>query len=209
MAAVPVPRAARPRVSPRLRAEHPDTLPLDRGTLAAVALCQAAGLVGVPATVSAMRSGWYRTLEKPSFQPPDAAFGPTWAFLYVLQGLALRDLWRRVDTPEGSAAVRAFATQLALNAAWSPAFFGARSPGRGMAVIGALLPAVAETVRRSGRASPRAAALLMPYLGWVAFASLLNGAIVALNAGRGPRRGDPPRARPRTGARADAGRRRR
>jgi tryptophan-rich sensory protein len=98
-----------------------------------------------------MRSGWYEQLDKPSFQPPAAVFGPTWTFLYVLQGLALRDLWRDVDTPEGAAAVRAFAAQLALNAAWSPAFFGARSPARGMAVLGGLVPAVLATVVRARR----------------------------------------------------------
>jgi tryptophan-rich sensory protein len=115
-------------------------------------------------------------------------FGPTWTVLYVLQGLALKDLWKHVDTPEGSAAVRAFAAQLALNAAWSPAFFGQRSPAAGLAVIGGLLPAVLRAVERARHVSPKAAILLTPYAGWVAFAMLLNGAIVALNRRRGPDR---------------------
>jgi translocator protein len=160
---------------------------LDAETLAAIALCQGAGLVGVPAVIGAMRSGWYQRLRKPSFQPPAAVFGPTWTVLYVLQGLALRDLWKHVDTPEGAAAVRAFAAQLALNAAWSPAFFGQRSPVGGLAVIGGLLPAVIRTVARARRVSPRAATLLMPYAGWVGFAALLNAGIVALNPAAGRR----------------------
>jgi tryptophan-rich sensory protein len=151
------------------------------GTLGALALCQAAGLVGVPAVLDAMRSGWYRHLRKPSFQPPDPVFGPAWTVCYALQGLALRELWKQVDMPEGAAAVRAFATQLALNAAWAPTFFGRRSPAGGLVVIAALLPAVIRTVERARRVSPKAAALLTPYAGWVAYATLLNAAIVALN----------------------------
>jgi tryptophan-rich sensory protein len=153
------------------------------GTLAALAVCQGAGLVGVPAVLGAMRSGWYRDLRKPSFQPPDLVFGPAWTAFYALQGLALRELWKQVDTPEGSAAVRAFATQLALNAAWAPMFFGRRSPAAGLVVIGALLAAVIRTVERARRVSPKAAGLLTPYAGWIAFATLLNAAIVALNPG--------------------------
>jgi translocator protein len=75
----------------------------------------------------------------------------------------------------------AWGVQLALNAAWSAVFFGARSPGGGLAVIAALVPAIAATAALAGRVSKTAGLLLVPYLAWTTFAAALNARIWQLN----------------------------
>ena len=84
-------------------------------------------------------------------------------------------------TPGRRPALAAFAVQLALNAAWSWAFFGARSPAGGLVVIAALLGAIVLTIDRFRRLDRIAAALLVPYALWVAYASYLNAGVLVLN----------------------------
>lgn len=138
-----------------------------------VALCQAAGLLGTPFT----DSDWYRELPRPSWAPPGWVFGPVWVTLYTMMGVAAWLVWRRPSSGFRTAALVWFAVQLALNAAWTPVFFGARSLAGGLAVIVALLAAIVMTMVRFARVSRPAAWLLAPYLAWVAFATCLNGAI--------------------------------
>jgi translocator protein len=143
----------------------------------------AVGGIGGAATVSSLET-WYRTLEKPRWNPPDAVFGPVWSTLYVLMGLALA-LARRAGTTEQRRRSEAvFALQLALNLAWSVAFFARRSPAAGVAVIVLLWAAIIATIRELGAASKVAALLLLPYLAWVTFAAVLNGEIWRLNPTR-------------------------
>ena len=126
-------------------------------------------------------AGWYRTLAKPSFNPPNWAFPVAWTLLFVLMGVAF---WRILRTPESarrSLAIRLFVAQLVVNVGWSTAFFGAHSPLAGMLVIvpfWLLIAATAWTFRSVDRP---AAWLLTPYLAWVAFAAVLNAAIVRMN----------------------------
>lgn len=156
---------------------------IDRGLLASIALTELAGLLGVPATRDALRSGWYDSLRKPTFAPPEYVYGPAWTLLYGLQGYALHELWRRRETPAGRAALLAFGAQLALNAAWSKLFFGRRSTRAGLVAAIALLAAVAWSVERSRRVAPGAAAAMLPNAAWVAFAAALTGAIDYLEHG--------------------------
>lgn len=156
---------------------------IERGLLASIALTEIAGLLGVPATRDALKSGWYNQLRKPSFAPPEAVYGPAWTLLYGLQGYALRELWRHRDTPQGRAALLAFGTQLALNAAWSKVFFGKRSTRGGLVAAVALLIAVIWAIERSAKVSDGAAAALLPNAAWVGFATLLTGAIDYLEHG--------------------------
>jgi tryptophan-rich sensory protein len=129
---------------------------------------------------------WYPTLEKPSWRPPSAAFGPVWTILYTLMAISAWLVWRDESTAQDKARTRkqaltAWAVQLALNGAWSAVFFGARSPAGGLAVILALVPSIAVTAALSAKVSKPAALLLVPYLAWTTFAAALNARIWQLN----------------------------
>lgn len=153
-------------------------------SLAALAIaliaCFGAAQLGSAATTPNL--GWYAGLAKPPFNPPNLAFPVAWTILFALMAVAL---WRVAVLGRGDErreALVAFAIQLALNVAWSFAFFAARSPLLGLVVIGALLASIAWTIVRFRRVDGWAGALLYPYLAWVAFASVLNASILALNA---------------------------
>ncbi len=124
---------------------------------------------------------WYATIRKPSFNPPSAVFGPVWTVLYALMAVAAWLVWRRAGFHGASAALALFFIQLALNLAWSGLFFALRSPGLALLDIAALWVAILATVVLFFQHSTWAGALLVPYLLWVSFAALLNGAIWRLN----------------------------
>lgn len=138
------------------------------------------GGIGSIATVRAIPT-WYRTLDKPDWNPPDRVFGPVWTTLYALMGIGLVLVRRHATTGATSGAQAVFGLQLALNLAWSFVFFGARSVRGGLAVIAVLWAAILVTILAFWRVDRRAALLLMPYLGWVTFASILNAEIVRRN----------------------------
>lgn len=143
--------------------------------------CQLAGILGVVTTQTGT-SSWYRELAKPSFQPPPWLFGPVWTLLYALMGIAAWRVWRRgMDKPGVRLALGLFAVQLALNAAWSPVFFGAHAIGLALAILAALWLVLVATIRSFGMVDRTAAWLLAPYLAWVSFALVLNAAILQLN----------------------------
>ncbi|HEX8939287.1 MAG TPA: TspO/MBR family protein [Candidatus Limnocylindrales bacterium] len=145
----------------------------------AVALPLAVGAVSGALTVPGV-TGWYRTVSKPTWTPPDWVFGPVWTTLYLAMGLALALVWRRRDA-DARLAVGLFAIQLVLNFGWSWLFFDRHAVGPAALEIVALWLAIAATVGAFGPIDRRAAALLVPYLGWVGFASALNIAIWRLN----------------------------
>lgn len=124
--------------------------------------------------------GWYAHLRKPTFNPPDWIFGPVWTLLYVAMAYAFFRVIAAAS-PARSAAILAFLVQIVLNAAWSFAFFGAHNPLAGMIVILALWAAIAATLVLFWRIERVAGLLLAPYLAWVSFAAVLNGAILAIN----------------------------
>jgi tryptophan-rich sensory protein len=125
---------------------------------------------------------WYRALDKPGWNPPNAVFGPVWTTLYALMGIALV-LVRRSDAPQRvvDRAEAVFGLQLALNLAWSFVFFGGRDLRGAVAVIGALWIAILATIVQFWGIRRAAGLLLVPYLGWVSFASLLNAEIARRN----------------------------
>jgi tryptophan-rich sensory protein len=125
-------------------------------------------------------STWYRTLSRPDWTPPDWLFGPVWTVLYLAMAVAAWMVWRR-GTPAATAALSAFAVQLALNVAWSGLFFGLRSPAAGMVDIVLLWLAIAATIGCFLRVSVPAGLIMLPYLGWVTFAAALNFAIWRMN----------------------------
>lgn len=138
-----------------------------------IALCQAAGALGGLVT----SGDWYRELARPSWAPPGWLFGPVWLTLYTAMAVAAWLVWRGPSSPARTSALTWFGVQLALNAAWSPVFFGLRSLGGGLVVIVALLVAIAVTIARFAPRSRLAAGLLVPYLAWVGFATALNAAL--------------------------------
>ncbi|MGI5819323.1 MAG: TspO/MBR family protein [Armatimonadota bacterium] len=124
---------------------------------------------------------WYRELTKPALNPPGWVFGPVWTTLYLLMGIALYLVWSRAGQPGVTLAIGIFAIQLVLNAIWTPAFFGAQSPGLGLIIIVPLLALIAVSTVLFWRIRPVAGGLLLPYLAWVSFATYLNASIWWLN----------------------------
>jgi benzodiazapine receptor len=148
--------------------------------LSLVAVAVVAGVGGL-ATSTGVDS-WYRTIDKPPWNPPDGVFGPVWTALYVAMAVAAWLVAREgVDLRAVRMALGAYGVQLALNLAWTLVFFGLESPVGGLLVIVALLAAIVATTVLFARVSRPAAWLMVPYLAWVAFATSLNVAIVVLN----------------------------
>jgi translocator protein len=146
-----------------------------------IVLALAAGGVGVLLQGNALdTNGWYDGLSKPGFTPPSAVFGPVWTLLYLTIGVAGWLLWRARSAERGTT-LGLWGLQLVLNAFWTGAFFGLRSPWLGLAVILALLATIVLLVIRSRSVDRRVSLLLLPYLAWVGFATALNVAIVYLN----------------------------
>jgi benzodiazapine receptor len=125
--------------------------------------------------------GWYAGLNKPFFNPPSWVFGPVWTALYIAMAFAAWRVWLAPDSTLRSAALAWFFVQLFLNALWSPVFFGMEAPGIGLVIILALLAALAMTVRSFLAVDRFAGRTMMPYLVWVAFASVLNASILLMN----------------------------
>ncbi len=147
---------------------------------ASILLCQAAGFLGSLFTTPAIPT-WYQTLKKPFFTPPNWIFSPVWISLFVLMGVSLFLIWRRVDHPKFKRAFSFFSIQLVLNILWSGAFFGLRSPLLGLIDILLLWAAILLTLLNFFQISKWAGVLLLPYLIWVSFAALLNVALWVLN----------------------------
>lgn len=124
-------------------------------------------------------SEWYQGLAKPTWTPPGWVFGPAWTVLYLLMAVAAWRVWRcgGWTTP-----LRWWLVQLALNAAWTPVFFGLKQPGWAFAEIVLLWLAILTTLRQFLAVERTAGWLLVPYLLWVSFAAALNYTIWRLNA---------------------------
>lgn len=144
-----------------------------------VALCLAVGGIGSLATTPEI-GGWYRTLEKPAWNPPDWVFGPVWTTLYVLMGIAA---WI-ISQPGGfrNARLMLFLVQLALNLLWSFVFFAWHEPGWAFAEIVLLWLLILATMIAFFRRHKLAGWLLVPYLLWVSYASTLNFMLWRLNS---------------------------
>lgn len=121
---------------------------------------------------------WYAALAKPSFNPPAWVFGPAWTTLYVLIAIAGWLVWKR---DRGGLPMKLWWAQLVLNFAWTPVFFSLHQVGVALAVVLALLVVILAFIASAWRQDRTAAYLFIPYAGWVAFASTLNGAIFVLN----------------------------
>lgn len=143
-----------------------------------LALTLAVGVSAGFATANGVE-GWYAKLAKPSFNPPDWLFAPVWTFLYVLMAIAAWRVWRTrglISPP-----LVLFLVQLALNFAWPFIFFSAHKTGLALAEIVVLLVMIVLTGMSFLRVDRLASALMLPYVAWTSFATLLTVEIYHLN----------------------------
>lgn len=146
-----------------------------------IVICISAAGLGASATATSV-GGWYQTLNKPSWNPPDWIFGPVWTTLYLMMAIAAWCVWRSADWSQSKRALSWFGLQLALNSLWSIIFFGMQQPGWAFVEIVGLWVAIAITTWMFRRHSTVAAVLMLPYLAWSAFANVLNFALWRLNS---------------------------
>ncbi len=125
---------------------------------------------------------WYFQLQKPSWQPPDWLFGPAWTTIYILTSIAGVKAWRRADEVQRRYFLGALLLNLVLNLLWSLIFFTAQRPDIALLEVVPLWLSILLMVLLVRSYSPQSALLMLPYLGWVAFATYLNWTIVQLNA---------------------------
>lgn len=143
-------------------------------------ICLGAGGLGAIATTPEI-DGWYRTVAKPPWNPPNSVFGPVWTTLFVMMAVAAWLVWRPAGFIAAKVPLLLFTVQLALNVAWSWIFFGLHQPGWAFVEIVTLWAAIAVTMREFFLRSRLAGWLLVPYLAWVSFAAVLNFAIWRLS----------------------------
>jgi len=151
------------------------------GLVVSMAVCFGAAGIGSMLTTPSL-GGWYATLARPAWSPPNWLFGPVWSLLYLAMAVAAWLVWRRVGFPHAASALNLFGVQLVLNVCWSAIFFGAHRPGLALAEMLVLWLAILATMVAFRSFSRAAAWLLAPYLLWVAFAAALNFSIWRLNA---------------------------
>ncbi|GAB3042224.1 tryptophan-rich sensory protein [Natronobiforma cellulositropha] len=157
-------------------------MPDRRGLARAVGFVLLVNVVGaVPGVLSSPDTPWFRSLEKPWFYPPEIAFPVVWTLLFTLMGVALWLVWE-TDAPGRRLALAVFVAQMVFNVAWTPAFFSLEAPMLALGVIAVLWVLVVATIVAFGRVDRRAAALLVPYLLWVSFATVLTFELWRLNA---------------------------
>ena len=144
------------------------------GFVAACFLAAATGIVLKPGE-------WYARLNKPTWRPPNWLFAPVWTVLYLMIAFAGWLVWETAGFSGGGWALAFYALQLLLNALWTPVFFGLHRLDLGFVVIVVLWLAIAATIVAFAPVNGIAALLMIPYLAWVSFASLLNFAVWRLN----------------------------
>jgi len=151
------------------------------GIIVAIVVCELAGIIGSLFTTPSI-PGWYAGLVKPSFNPPAWVFAPVWTTLYAMMGLAAWLVYEKgLKRPEVKKALAVFAVQLVLNTLWSIVFFGAHQLLGAVIVIVLLWAAILWAILLFLKISKAAAWLLVPYILWVSFATVLTVTIYVLN----------------------------
>ena len=149
---------------------------------ASIMFCLFAGLVGSFFTSPAI-PGWFATLVKPAFSPPNWIFAPVWTILFVLMGISMYLVWNKgLQNRDVRISLFIFDIQLVLNVLWSFLFFGLRSPFYAFVEIIILWVVIAFTIQNFLKISRTAELLLVPYILWVSFAAILNFYIWNLNS---------------------------
>lgn len=149
--------------------------------MASIVLCLATGIIGAVFTASSVEN-WFILIEKPAFSPPPWVFSPVWTILYILMGISLYLVWEKgLQNPGVKSGILIFGIQLFLNLLWSLLFFGLKSPYYAFIEIILLWFAILLTILQFRKISKTASYLLIPYILWVSFASVLNYYIWILN----------------------------
>jgi len=156
-------------------------MPLYLKIIICVVACTVIGVLSGFSTASTI-DGWYATLNKPPFNPPNWIFAPVWTILYAMMGVAAALVWDQgLEKPAVRAALWLFVAQGLLNAAWTPIFFGMQQLLFALVVILTLWVLIVLCIRKFKAINATAGYLLIPYLLWVSFATLLNASIWYLN----------------------------
>lgn len=147
--------------------------------IASIIICLTCGIIGSLFTSASVNS-WYLNINKPSFNPPNWIFGPVWTGLFILMGISLYLIWQK-GINKNNPALIIFSIQYVLNIAWSFFFFYLQNPLAGLIEIIILWIFIILTIYYFYLISKTAAYLLLPYLIWVSFASILNFMLYYLN----------------------------
>lgn len=147
-----------------------------------VAICLAVGYLSSNVTQSSIKT-WYPTIEKPIFNPPNWVFAPVWTMLFIMMGIAAGMVWNKLEYNKElvKKGLLFFTVQLLLNALWSYLFFGLNNILLALIEIILLWLIIYETYHVFKQIDKRASYLLIPYLAWVGFATILTGSIYWLN----------------------------
>lgn len=146
-----------------------------------IVACELAGSLGAIFTTPAI-NGWYATIQKPSFNPPNWIFAPVWTFLFFLMGVSLYLILEKdLKDKTVKSALLIFTGQFILNILWSVLFFGLQRPFDAFIEIIILWFAILLTIVQFYKIDKKAAFLLVPYLLWVSLASVLNFSVWILN----------------------------
>jgi translocator protein len=147
----------------------------------AISLCQVVGIVSGLISQTEMNT-WFVTINKPSWNPPSYLFAPVWATLYLLMGISLWLVWKSEAFAQSKKmAIIIFSSQLVFNFLWSILFFKFHSPALALMDIALMVVTIVITIFRFYSISKFASWLLIPYLFWVCFATVLNYCIWMLN----------------------------
>jgi translocator protein len=149
-----------------------------------VATCLVIGYFSGSVTRTSI-ANWYPSLIKPIFNPPNWIFAPVWTILYSMMGVAAGLVWNKIESEKRELVQKAlvfFAIQLALNALWSYLFFGLKNPLLALIEIILLWLMIYETYIKFAKINTSAGYLMIPYLLWVSFATVLNASIWWLNS---------------------------
>jgi translocator protein len=152
-----------------------------RKFIVSIGICFAVAFLGSLFTFSSIPT-WYAQLNKPFFNPPNWIFGPVWTILYFLMAISLYIVWSKNSKNKNKEdAIKIFIFQLILNLLWSLIFFGLHQPLWALITIYLLWASIYMTIKSFYKISKTSSYLLVPYILWVSFASILNLAIVLLN----------------------------
>lgn len=152
-----------------------------RKFIIAILLCESVGVIS-GFLASANNNTWFDTLNKPTWNPPAYLFAPVWTTLYLLMGISLGIIWNNSATKLNKRkAYVLFGLQLFLNFSWSILFFKINSPAFALIDIILMVLLIILTIVSFSKISKLAAWLLVPYIAWVSFATILNFAFWNLN----------------------------
>lgn len=164
--------------------EMPKTMPTSRNTyglIVALLICFGASAIGALLTTPHI-DGWYASLNRPSYAPPNWIFGPVWSALFAMMAVAVWLVWKIEDARSKTLPLTLFFIQLILNVGWSALFFAFQDPFLAFLEIIVLWIMILLTTIAFARFSNPAAGLMIPYLSWVTFAAVLNYGFWSLNS---------------------------